>query len=238
MRPLISVIMPARNVEDYVQEAIEAVLKQKGVSFELLLVDDASTDKTWTKVQLFGHHPAVRLWRLNRRRGAAGARNFLLRAARGTYIAPCDADDKILPGYLKELYLAFHKKKSVGVVFLEQFIDRVGGATRLTRKIVGPDKAWDLLGEGSVSHPGTMIRRSLLNKVGGYDANLPFLHDYDLFLRLAEVTKFLCLKNKPLFCYRSRKGSISDCSRRDFKKVYQTVVRRAIFRRYQLKVIW
>jgi len=234
----VSVIMPARNVERYVQEAVESVLRQQGVSFELLLVDDASTDETWRKIQPYRSDPRVRLWRSRRRQGAAGARNLLLRFARGRYVVPCDADDKILPGYLKSLVTAIRKHPSAGVVFFSWFLEQRGKRIITSRKVLGPDRAWDLLGYESIGHPGTLIRRSMMEQVRGYDVKLPFLHDYDLFLRLAEVTRFLCLKGKPLFFHRRRRGTISDCTSRDYKRVFQTVLRKAILRRYHIRVPW
>lgn len=234
----ISVIMPARNAERYVQEAIQSVLSQKGVRFELLIADDASTDKTWNRIQKYCEDPRVRFWKLRRRRGAAKARNVILRSARGKYIVPFDADDLMLPGYLKTLYGAIHKRPSVGVVFFHQFLQKKGGKILKSRKVFDPDQSWDLLGRGSLGNGGTMIRRSLIERIGGYDVHLPFLQDYDLFLRLAEAARFFCIKGKLLFFYRKRKGTVSDCSARDYKKVFQSIVRKAILRRYQRSVSW
>lgn len=234
----VSVIMPAWNVERYVEEAVESILEQKDVAFELLIADDASTDKTWSRLQQYRSDPRVRLWRLKRRRGASAVRNLLLSSARGFYVAPCDADDVFLRGYLGALHAAVKKRPFAGVVFLRRFLQKKGRKIGKSREVLGPHRAWDLLGRGSIGNSGTLIRRSTMERVGGYDSRLPFLHDYDLFLRLAEVTRFLCVKGKPLFIYRKRAGTLSDCSSGNYKRFFQSILRKTILRRYSIRVPW
>jgi len=234
----ISVIMPARNAALYVREAIQSALSQKGVSFELLIADDASVDKTWDCIKSFRGDARVKLWKLRRRRGAAATRNLLLKKARGKYIVPFDADDLMLPGYLKTMWKAIDQRPAVGVVFFHQYFQKKGRRILKSRKVFNPEQMWDLLGRGSLGHPGTMIRCSAIQRIGGYDSSLPFLQDYDLFLRLAEVTRFFCIKGKPRFFYRKRKGTISDCSKGQYRKIFQHVLNKALLRRYQTRVSW
>jgi glycosyltransferase involved in cell wall biosynthesis len=231
----ITVMMPARNVEPYIDEAIRSVLEQKGVCFELRIIDDASTDGTWGRIQTYRQDQRVHVSRLRKRRGAACVRNLILKSARGVHIVPCDADDKMLPGYLKILYQSIHKSPSIGVAFLRRFWQQKGRRVVLSRLVSPPDQAWDLLGKHSLGHPGTIIRTALMCRIGGYDPNLPFLQDYDLFLKLAEIASFRGIPGKPLFFYRKRKGTISDCSSEQYRMVFQSVVRRAIYRRYRLR---
>ncbi len=238
MNLAVSVIMPARNADRYIRDAIQSALNQKGVHFELLIADDASTDKTWSCIQPYRKDPRVKVWKLRRHRGAAKARNFILREARGKYIVPFDADDLMLPGYLKTLFDAIHKRPATGVVFFQRFFQRKGRMVQNSRKVFNPEQMWDLLGWGSLGHPGTMIRHDAIKQIGGYDESLPFLEDYDLFLRLAEVTSFFGIKGEQLFFYRKRKGTVSDRSLREYKKIFKIILSKAIYRRYQKKVCW
>lgn len=100
--PEISVIMPVYNSELYLQDAVDSVLKQDFESFELLLVDDGSTDKSPEICDRFAtENPRVRVFH-KPNGGVCSARNFGLEQAGGTYIAFCDNDDMFLPGLLKD----------------------------------------------------------------------------------------------------------------------------------------
>ena len=144
--------MPAHNAEAFIDRAIRSVLNQKGVSFELLVGDDASTDKTWKHISAYRFHPGVRVFRFRRRLGAAAARNRLIAAAKGRYISICDADDRLLPGNLLILTRALNKRPSAGVVYGDLYIKSPGGKLRVKRRFVH-GRAWDILG-GVFPHGG------------------------------------------------------------------------------------
>lgn len=107
MSDLVSIVMPAYNNERYVGATIRTVLAQTHRDWELLFVDDASTDKTVEIVESF-HDPRIRIYRNAHNQGAALSRNRALREARGKWIAFLDADDWWHPEKLKR-QLAFMK---------------------------------------------------------------------------------------------------------------------------------
>ncbi len=229
--------MPARNVQKYVEEAILSVLGQRGVDFELLIMDDASQDETWMRIRKYKKDPRVRAWKSAKRKGPAAARNFLVSRARGKYLSFCDADDRFLPGFLKRLSGELERNPKAGVVYCDRLLLKGNGRPHL-KKDKRPSGQWDLT-EGVIGNPGTMIRRFLFQKVGGYRADLPYLEDCEFFSRLAERTDFLHLKTRPLYGYRKRRrGSLS----KKFKKIrgryYLEIVRKMILRRYGFKVRW
>lgn len=201
--------MPARNVEQYVDEAVNSVLSQRGVSFELLVVDDASTDATWQRIKTYRIDPRIRLWRFKKRRGPGAAYNYLISRAKGRYIAHCDADDLFLAGFLKQAVKTLQKNPKAGAVSAPRISEYRTLGVRARMRQVGIAKAWDLIG-GAVSNGGTVIRRALLTKLGGYRADLPYLEDCELFWRLAEVSLILPLKGEPLYFYRKRRGSLTE----------------------------
>ena len=226
----ISVIMPAYNAGASIDKAIRSVLAQKGASFELLIGDDASTDETWARMTAYRTDPRIRIFRFPRNQGAALTSNRLIAQAGGDYISSCDADDLMLPGNLRTLARILDQNPAVGVAYGDLLVATCAGSSWIKRRFA-PSKAWDLLG-GCFAKGGTLIRRSLMKKVGGYRPEIPFLEDCDLFLRLAEQTQFYYLPGKPLYHQQKTSGSLSDQPSKELRKISQNLLRDAIQRRY------
>jgi len=227
--------MPVFNAKRTIDEAIRSVLGQGGVAFELLVGDDASRDSSWKRIQAYQGEKRLKAWRFPKRLGAARARNALIARARGLYLAICDADDRMLPGHLRRLSRVLDRRPQVGVVHGDQELIGPAGR-RLERKRVAkdPQETWDLL-EDIGCHAGSMLRRSLVRKVGGYRP-YRLAHDYDLFLRLAEVTQFHVAKGRPTYCRRKLPGSLSGAP--EDKSALLRIWRDAIFRRYGVRLKW
>ena len=232
----VSVIMPAHNAADSIDAAIQSVLAQKGVTFDLLIGDDASTDGTWARIAHYRSDSRVRVFRFRRNRGAAHTSNHLIARARGKYISSCDADDIMLPGNLRILTRVLDQNTRFGVAYGDLFVTSRRGVLSIKRRFV-PSKAWDLLG-GCFAKGGTLIRRALMKKVGGYKPELFFLEDCDLFLRLTEHTQFYYLRGKPLYLQKKLPGSLSDQPPEQQKKVSQELLHNTIQRRYGYQVKW
>ncbi len=227
--------MPAYNAERSIDESIRSVLAQRGVVFELLVGDDGSTDGTWQRIESYRNDARVRSFRFSKNRGVACTRNLVLRHARGRYISSCDADDILLPGNLRILSKILDNNPAIGVAY-GNLIVKTGRRRFLKRRIV-PGKMWDLLG-GCFADGGSMIRRSLLKKVGGFDPEFKYLEDCDLFLRLSEVTEFYFCPGKPLYCQKKSAGSLSDKTSVELKKVSRVLLQNAIQRRYGHRIKW
>lgn len=236
--PRVSVIMAAYNAAAYIEAAIESVLAQRGVSFEFLIGDAGSTDGTWLRIERYRKEPRVRAWRWRVRCNSAAARNRLIRRSVGEYISICDNDDRMLPGNLRALAAFLDRRPEVGVVYGRLRLMDVRGRMLPQRPTYpGPHRAWDLL-VNVVPHPGTMIRRELFDRVGGYRESFPPVEDYDLFLRLAEVTWF---KQLPRETYAWRQRTDSQTRGSPLVEVLRNraVARReAIGRRYGIHTSW
>lgn len=230
----ISVIMAAYNVERYIDEAIQSVLTQKEVSFELLIGDDASTDGTWARIAGYPVDSRVRAWHFRKHKGAGIVRNRLIATARGRYFSICDADDVMLPGNLHRLSRMLDRQPFIGVVYGRILLmDSKGRPLPQRVSFPGPSKGWDLL-RNLTPHPGTMLRRPLVERIGGYRSHFKVAEDYDLFLRLAEIAEFRFSKQRPTYCRRMHPNSLS---RTPENKATQIRIRRdAILRRYGVKV--
>jgi glycosyltransferase involved in cell wall biosynthesis len=232
----LSVIMAAYNVERYIDEAIQSVLSQKGVSCELLIGDDASTDGTWERIRAYGCHPRVRAWRFLHG-GAGKTWNGLVARALGRYMAICDADDVMLPGHLERGASILDKNHSVGVAFGDLLVLEEETGRASIHRNQGPHQTWDLVGD-HVWHPGTIVRSALMRQLGGYRVELGFKYDYDLFLRLAEETAFQKIHGEPRYLYRRRAGSLSDRPILSRRQMNKKIRREAILRRYGYRVPW
>lgn len=210
--PIISVLMPVYNAEQYVAEAVASILSQTFQTFELLIVDDGSTDRSLTILQQFANHdPRIRLIsRTNT--GHVVALNEMLALAQGELIARMDADDVALPDrFQQQVEFLHHHPEVVCVGGAHDIIDAKG---RLLTTLPLPETNEDiqrsaLAGHGSICHPCAMIRKSALIAIGGYDETLIPAEDLDLWLRLGEIGQLANLR-EPVLRYRLHTQSVSE----------------------------
>ena len=232
----VSVIMPAYNVASYIDEAIRSVLTQRGVSFELLLGDDGSTDETWEIISRYKRDRRVRAWRFRTRRGSAAAWNRLIARAQGRYLSICDADDALLPGNLRTLSRVLDRSPQVGVVCAEwKYMDTRGRPLRRRRRVPSATDTWDLVRMGW-THGGSMIRRRVIRNIRGYREAMSYADAPDLFLRLAEVTRFATLPGKAYYVYRVHPYPAGLRALR--RRLVGIAIREAIRRRYRVRIPW
>jgi len=188
--PLVSVIIPTYNRAHLLGRAIESVLAQTFRDFELIVVDDGSTDCTGELLRSFGS--SVRsVVQLNR--GVSAARNHGIRVASGELLAFLDSDDEWLPDKLERQVRDFDPLRPWLISHTDEIWRRNGDPVRqkeIHRKQSGFffDRA---LERCLISPSSVMISRALLDHVGLFDESLPAAEDYDLWLRITafhEVT--------------------------------------------------
>ena len=187
-QPQVSVVIPVWNGERYLKQAIESILAQDFVDFELLVIDDGSTDRSAEIVSAFAHDPRVTLHK-QANGGVVAARNAGLRVARAEFVAFLDADDIALPGRLAKqaAYLRAHPEAAVIGSNITYFSD-ADGVIRTQKFPFGEAKVAMALETGNpLAQPSVMLRKSLAIDAGGYREAFRFgAEDYDLWLRLAE----------------------------------------------------
>jgi len=181
--PRVSVIIPTYNRSRMLKEAIDSVLSQDYPHFELVVVDDGSTDATAELLQAYGQDLVV-IRQPNR--GVSAARNAGIAAASGRYIAFLDSDDLWLPQKLTRQVRFFNQYPDALICQTEEIWMRNG---RRVNPGLRHRKLSGMLFEPSlhlclVSPSAVMIRRSLFRAVGRFDENLPACEDYDLWLRV------------------------------------------------------
>jgi len=209
--PKISVIMAVHNGEEYLREAIKSIVGQTFDDFELIVVDDGSTDKS-TEIIRASADRRLRFIPLERNVGLANALNCGISAARGELIARMDSDDVALPGRFQA---QFERMKSEpGLVLLGSsfnYIDTDGCI--LKNQPMKTDDATirhKLFNDcNQFCHPSVMMRRDAVLIAGGYRTLAGrYAQDYDLWLRLAEVGSIANLPDAYLG-YRVHKGQSS-----------------------------
>ena len=184
MLPLISVIIPTFNRWPLVGEAVESVLGQSVSDFELIVVDDGSTDGTAKELARFGsrlHFFATP------RGGVAAARNFGVSRARGRYLAFLDSDDLWRPRKLEVQTSYLEQHSEVQVCQTEEIWIRNG--IRVNPKFIHQKPSGDIFLRSLelclVSPSAVMMMKELFERLGGFDETFPVCEDYDLWLRIA-----------------------------------------------------
>ena len=212
-RPKVSVVTCAYNAAPWIGQTLDSVFAQTFTDYEVIVIDDGSTDNTREIVQQFAER--VRLID-QPHRGVAAARNAGIAGSRGELVVQLDADDLWLPTALATLVPAFDDP-TVGLACSDVLVwdertpwDR---CPRYWERIRRPDADTvalaQLLHENFVPNLTCLVRRSLLERVGGYDERLPPVEDYDMWLRIALAGgKIRCI-DQVQGVYRVRAGSLS-----------------------------
>ncbi len=184
--PPVSVLICLYNAERFLGDTLNSALSQTYGDFELIVVDDGSTDGSRDVLERCTD-PRLRVIRQSNQ-GAAAALGAGLRAARGTYIAPLDSDDLWEPDHLSAHVKELEKRPDIALTFSWfRVIDEVGreigiSSSHYRGRIGFPDLLKDFV-IGATSN--VVIRRSAIDQAGGMDPNIPRLYDLDLCLRIA-----------------------------------------------------
>jgi glycosyltransferase involved in cell wall biosynthesis len=200
----ISVIIPCFNQGAYLEEAVDSVLAQTFQDFEIIIVDDGSTDEETIKILQDYARPKTRVIRTDNL-GLSAARNNGVREAGGEYILPLDADDKIGPGYLEEAVRILDRHPDIGIVYCEAaFFGMRTSHWHL------PDYTSDHLLLQNIIFCTAFFRRTHWEKVGGYNINMIYgWEDWDFWLSLIHLGVKVYRIPRVLFFYRLREESMS-----------------------------
>ena len=204
----ISVVMPAFNAELYIAESIQSILEQSFDDFELIIIDDASTDKTLDILNEYVKKDSrIRVFSNEKNLGIAGNRNLGVSLALGKYLAWQDADDVSLPYRLEQQHQFLETHPEVGIVggYLELFS---GDDIRGVRRYAEGDFALrtSMFKYSPIAQPAAMIRKDVLDRVGIYDLSYPPAEDLDMTFRIGMLSK---LANIPKILIRYRVSETS-----------------------------
>jgi glycosyltransferase involved in cell wall biosynthesis len=205
----VSVVIPAYNAMAYLPETVESVLRQTFTNFEVLIIDDGSSDQIVQWVSQISD-PRVRLIS-QENQGLSGARNTGIAHAQGEYVAFLDADDLWEPTKLEKQVHCLENKPAVGLVYTwTVLVDEQGNPTGRVFISDAEGDVWqqivwdDVMSNGSTA----MVRRCCFETVGVFDLNLGPAADRDMWIRIASRYPFAVIK-EPLVFYRQHPNSMS-----------------------------
>ncbi|MGC9502968.1 glycosyltransferase [Baaleninema sp.] len=207
----VSVVIPCYNQGEYLLEAIASVQSCQAAVYEILIINDASTDSRTLKVLDYLKQRGFRVIDHPENRGLAEARNTGFRLARGRYVLPLDADNKIKPNYITQAIDLFDRDPRLGVVYgdCEYIGDKIG-----VWEI--PEFDINRLAVGNYIDACAVVRKTLWEDCGGYDPDIPEklgYEDWDLWLSAAERGWKFHHVSEVLFQYRFRRDSmVSRCN--------------------------
>ncbi len=186
MPPKISVIIPTYNRKSWLGRAIASVLRQSWQDFELLIVDDGSTDGTFEALLEPIVDPRVRTFR-TANRGVSAARNFAVQMSQGEWIGFLDSDDEWLPEKLEIQMRALAQHSDLRWIHSEEIWIRNG--KRVNPKVKHQKKGGDIFSDAlrlcCVSPSAVLLQKSILAEVGPFREDFPVCEDYDLWLKIS-----------------------------------------------------
>ena len=208
--PTVSICIPTYNRKDYLKETLDSVLAQTYEDYEIVVVDDGSTDGTKDMINKLGV-PVRYCWQENS--GDAAARNKLIELAQGKYLSFIDSDDLLLPDAIERMVKVMEAVTEDVIVYGSYFrIDQRGRIYgRCKRELYSGDITKYLFQTIFVHCCGSMLSKKLLDGSIAFDTSLQVCSDYDFWLRLSTKHRFIALP-EPTFKRRRHLGNLSTAS--------------------------
>jgi glycosyltransferase involved in cell wall biosynthesis len=210
--PEISIVLPAYNCESFLKEAIESLLNQAFKDFELIIINDGSTDKTEDVIKSFTD-PRIIYLKNENNSGLVYTLNKGIDAAKGKYIARMDGDDISLPTRLVRQKAILDENPGIAVTastiaFINEK-NEPAGDWQLDKKTTHPGEIKRRLPyENCIAHPSVMVRSQILKKLK-YKPYQKNIEDYDLWLRMMSRGYSITKVEEPQLLYRIHNSSIT-----------------------------
>jgi glycosyltransferase involved in cell wall biosynthesis len=226
-KPIVSVIMPAFNVAPFIGEAIESVLRQSLEDWELIVVNDGSTDGTPDAVRRFEDSRIRLIEQPNE--GVSSARNKGMKEACGQLIVFLDADDRMLHDTLARFAVILRSNRDAVAAYGEGATIEESGAPSgvRTRPAFAPRPSGDalltLLGWNFILTGGIAIRAETLRRLDGFRSDLTLGEDWEMWTRVAAEGPFAYMGPKPLVEYRMRESGAARTLARKPDEMFRVV---------------
>lgn len=200
--PKVTVAIPCFNHGAFLAETLDSVEAQTFTDYEIIIVNDGSTDRETLEFLETLIRPKTRLISTVNL-GVAAARNRAIAEALGEYVLPLDADDKIAPNYIEKAVSILEAKPEVGIVYTDQIL--FGAKQGLL--VLPPYNRRRLLVENLI-HASAVFRKSLWAEVGGYSEKMTRgWEDWDFWIAVSELGAAVVKLDEPLFYYRINHAS-------------------------------
>lgn len=212
VKPIISVIVPCYNYGLYLKEALDSILSSTILDYEIIIVNDGSTDQHTIEIFNQIHHPKIRI--INQANsGLVAARNNGITQARGKYICCIDADDTIEPTYLEKSIELLESRTDIGFVY--SWVQLFGDDNKIweTEDFILPK-----LMQYNYIPVSAVFRKKHWKKVGGYNPNMKFgYEDWDFWLSISELGIRGYLIPETLFNHRKHGRTMTNTAREKYK---------------------
>jgi glycosyltransferase involved in cell wall biosynthesis len=226
MMSKVSVVITCYNLGQYIDEAVESVLAQTYQDFEIIIVDDGSTDEATLTVLGSYDRPKTRIIR-TKNQGVSLARNVGIGVACGEYILPLDADDRIAGTYMEKAVKILDASPGIGIVssWMEVFEDEPGSYVlpnycRPRLKLDG------ILGLAERLYNSSFFRKSDWSSTRGYDPKLfRGMEDSDFWIAILQLGREAYIIPETLYFYRQRFGGLHHLSRNEYVSQYAKMIR-------------
>jgi glycosyltransferase involved in cell wall biosynthesis len=211
MKPVVSIIIPTFNRAEYVGQTVRSVFGQTFAGYEVIVVDDGSTDNTKEVLLSFKGEPNFR-YHYQQNSGRSTARNQGFTLAQGDFILFLDSDDLLFPDALAQLYGTAQSSGAGMVVGQVQFSNEQMEKLWLLKPGLETPREGGLTYQSLITGryfllPGAvLLRRECLQRVAGFDRTLEPCEDYDFYLRVALSCEMTCIKS-PVLQYRMHAGN-------------------------------
>ena len=197
MKPLVSVIVPIYNAAPFLRETLDSILASTYRPIEVVMVDDGSHDDSLKIAQTYCEQHAECQVIAQKNRGVSAARNTAIKAAKGTYILPVDADDKIADTFIEKAVEVIEHDNNIRVVGCRCWMF---GAVDKAWKL--PDFSHSLLARKNMIPATALYRKADWERCGGYCEEEIYREDWDFWLSMMELGGTFYRLNEILFYYR------------------------------------
>ena len=189
--------MPCYNDGKYIMEAIDSIVKQTYQNWELIIVDDGSDDEETKRIINEIQNPKIKVFHTEHLR-PAGARNYGIQMAEGTYILPVDSDDRIHEEYMEKAVKMIESNPRIGVVYCKaELFGEKSGSWNL------PDYSFKHMLLDNIVFVTALFYKSDWEKVGGFNTSMAQgMEDYDFWLSILGLEREICQIPEVLFYYR------------------------------------
>ncbi len=234
--PKISVIMPFYNAQDYIGQAVESILSQSFSDFELILINDASSDRSDEIVAKYLKDKRIIYIKNNSNKGIVYNLNFGLKLAKSAIVARMDGDDLSEPSRFAKQFDFMQKNPDISVV--GSFVNIIDHTGRQIDKLTKPQNPKiikeELIIYSPLVHPSVMFRKNDVLEVGGYREGYIYVEDIDLWYRLVYGGFKISNVSEFLLKYRFHENSTAKKSKMIAKKAF--LLRQETINKFDLKV--
>ena len=226
--PLVTVLMTVYNGAEYLHASVQSILNQTFEDFELLIINDCSTDNSVKLIESF-HDKRIVVYNNERNLGQTKSLNIGLKLAKGKYVARMDADDMAFRLWLEKLVKFFEKHQECAAVGSQAIVIDGTGRIKKTRMVPGSfhEMIFRIFFDSPMNHVSVLLNRELILKNGGYDEEFKVTQDYELWSSL--IRKNYSIINIPevLVSYRVHSSSkgFMEASKRALEEMSETIFR-------------